>query len=366
MLRRAARESAELRRRHAHRATALHHVFEPDLRLAEERRGEHVERRCAVDLEHRANLQMVLQVAADAGQVGDHRNAMRLRQRRRPDAGKLQDLRRPDGAAAQHHLLRGMRDDHLVAVPHLDAGAALAAIGLLLHDQLGDVCVDPHLEVGSAVANRPQEGLGRVPAPAVLLVDLEVAHTFVAAAVEIAAVRNAGLLCCEREGIEDVPAQPLFFDAPFAAGAVHLVGTEVVVLVLLERRQHVLPAPPIVAGERGPLVVVARLAAHVDHAVDRRRTAQRLAARIAQRAAVEPGIRLGVVEPVGARVADAIQITDRNVNPVVVVLAAGLDQQRALLRLPREPVAHQGAGRAAADDDVVECGVVAQAVCLQV
>jgi hypothetical protein len=80
----------------------------------------------------------------------------------------------------------------------------------------------------------------------------------------------------------------------------------------------------------GPLVVVARLAAHVDHAVDAAAAAQRLAARVAQRAAVQAGVGLGVVEPVGARVADAVQVAHRDVDPVVVVLAAGLDQQHAL------------------------------------
>ena len=96
---RAAREGAELRGRHAHRAAALQQVFEADLRLAEQRGGQHVERRRAVDLVDRADLQVVLQVGADARQVGHHLDAVLLQQVGRADARQLQDLRRADAAA---------------------------------------------------------------------------------------------------------------------------------------------------------------------------------------------------------------------------------------------------------------------------
>jgi hypothetical protein len=139
-----------------------------------------------------------------------------------------------------------------------------------------------------------------------------------------------------------------------AACAVHRVGALVVVFVQLEVRQRVFPAPGHVARQLRPLVVVARLAAHVNHAVDAGAAAQRLAARIAQRPAVQAGVGLGVVEPVGARVADAVQVAHRDVDPVVVVLAARLDQQHALGRVGAQAVGQQAAGRAGADDDVVK------------
>ena len=65
---------------------------------------------------------------------------------------------------------------------------------------------------------RPQEGLGRVPAHAAALVDLEVADAFVVAAVEVVGW-DAGLGAAAGEGVEDVPAQPLPLDPPFAAAA---------------------------------------------------------------------------------------------------------------------------------------------------
>jgi len=97
-----------------------------------------------------------------------------------------------------------------------------------------------------------------------------------------------------------------------------------------------------------------RLAAHVDHAVDAGRAAEHLAARVAQHAAVEARVGLGLVQPVGARVADAVQVAHRDVDPRIAVAPAGLDQQHAMPRIRRQPVGQQAAGRAGADHDEVE------------
>ena len=94
------------------------------------------------------------------------------------------------------------------------------------------------------------------------------------------------------------------------------------VLGLAEIGKHVVPAPTGIAG-LPPAIIVGRLAAHIDHAVDRRAAAQNLAARIVERTTVQPGLRLGLHQPIGARVAHAIEIADGNVDPVVAVAAAG-------------------------------------------
>ena len=122
---------------------------------------------------------------------------------------------------------------------------------------------------------------------------------------------------------------PRRLDPPLAAGAVELVGAPPVVLRALEVGQHVVPGPAGIA-ELAPVVVVGRLAAHVDHAVDRRAAAQHLAARIVQRTSVQAGLGLGLEAPVGARVAHGVEIADRDVDPEVVVAAAGLQQQDAV------------------------------------
>ena len=61
------------------------------------------------------------------------------------------------------------------------------------------------------------------------------------------------------------------------------------VLVAEEVGQHVVPRPAL-AARLAPQVVVARLAAHVDHAVDGGAAAEHAAARIGEAAAVEAGL----------------------------------------------------------------------------
>ncbi len=368
---RAAGEGPQLRRRHAHRAGALQGVLEPDARAAPQVARQRVERGHPVHLEDRADLQVVLQVAAHPRQVVRHGDAVRLQQLSRADARELQQLRRIDGTRAQDHVAGGMRGDHLAAVPHLHARAAAGAVRQALQQKPRGLRAGPHLEIGPAVAGGPQEGLGGVPAPAVLLVDLEIAHALVGAAVEVVGGRNAGLLRGARESVQHVPAQALALHPPFTAAAGGLAAVQLpeclargvgavqapVVLVAAEGRQHGFPAPCIVAGDLRPLLVVPCLPAHVDHAVDAAAAAQGLAARVAQAAAVQPLVRFGLVEPVGARVADAVEVAHGNVDPVVIVLAAGFHEQHAVPRIGAQPVAQQGAGRTAADDDEVERGV---------
>ena len=267
--------------------------------------------------------------------------------------------------------MRGAGCDHLMAVPHLHAGAAAATVRLRLDQESGRLGGGPHLEVGASVAGGAQKGLGGVPAPAIFLVDLEVTHAFVAAAVEIIGGRNTRLLRGLGKSIQYIPAQALLFHAPFARAASALAAVQAfeifihtaglveapVVLVAAEIGQGVVPAPAVVTRQFGPLVVVARLATHVDHAVDAAAAAQRFATRVAQRAAVQPGVGFGVVKPVGAGVADAVEVAHGDMNPVVIVFAAGFNQKHPAAAVGTQAVAKQGAGRAAADDDVVKRGV---------
>ncbi len=199
-----------------------------------------------------------------------------------------------------------------------------------------------------------QERFRCVPANAALLVDVEIADAGVVAAIEIVGGGDAGLLRGLRKRFEDLPLQALLFDAPFAARAVPFVRAAVMVFAASEDRQHRVPRPVRIAGDVRPVVVVFALAAHVDHAVDRRAAAEHAAARIRQRAAVQARLGLCLVEPVGAWIADAVQVSDRHVNPVVVVLAAGFEQQDGHVRVFGEPVREHATGRARADDDVVE------------
>ena len=364
-LRAAACESAQLRGCHAHGAGAVQQVFPANTQLAKARGGQGVERGGIADFVDRANLQMVLQIGADARQVMHHRNAFGMQYIGRANARQLQQLGRVDGPGADNHFFGGSDVLHAVARPHIHAGAAHRAIGLFFGDQAHGLRHGPHLKIGAAIALGAQKGFGGVPAQAVFLVDLKVAHAFVVARVEVGRGGNARLLRRFGERIQDVPTQALLFHAPFAlaavqrskAGILRLAFIEPpVAFVALEGGQHVVPVPGVVAGQVGPLVVVTRLATHVNHAVDAGATAQCFATGVAQAAAIEAGVGLRLVEPVGARVADAVQIPHRDVDPVVVVFAPGLQQQHPHIAVCAQAVAEQGACSAAPNDDVVECG----------
>jgi len=277
-----------------------------------------------------------------------HRDAGRGEDVGTTDPRQLEELRRIDRAGRQDHFVRG---PHLMALsprPIDEAGAAPPIEHQLLHLRIG-----AHREVGAG-RHRPQERLGGIPADAAPLVDLEVAHAEVVAAVEIVGARNAALHAGFDERVQQVPAQSLRLHPPLAARAMELAGAAIVILGTTEQRQHRLPPPAGVAGGLRPPVVVLALPAHIDHAVDRGAAAEHAAARIEELPAVEARLRSRAVAPVGARIADAVEVPDRDVDPVVVVAAARLEQQHPRCGIGREPVREQAAGRSCPHDHVVE------------
>ena len=284
------------------------------------------------------------------------------------DPGALQQRGRPDRSGAQDGLCARQHLEVDLALPerHAHAGASVELEARV--ERLGD----DH-QVAALVATlqeRMQERLRCVPADAPLLIDFEVAATRRVTAVEVARAGNAGLFRGVAKRVEDFPVQTLLLDPPLAAVTVetgalrvqgrglvtpfdHLRVERPVVLALAEKRQDVVPTPSGVAGG-GPVVVGVPMAAHVDHAVDRRRAAENLAARIDQATAVEAGLGLGAKAPVGARIVDAVEIADRDVDPCVIVHAAGLDHEHREARVGGQAVRENAPGGARADDDVVE------------
>ncbi len=170
--------------------------------------------------------------------------------------------------------------------------------------------------------------------------------------IEVGDLRNADLDPGLAHGVEDRPGDARPLDPPFAARAMQLARAPVMVLLAEEVGQHVVPAP---AGkaELAPAVIIGRLAAHIDHGVDGRRAADHPAARIGDRAAAQIGLGRGLEHPVGARIADRVEIADRNMEPDPVVAAAGLDDQHAVAGIAAQPIGEHAAGRAGADDDEI-------------
>ena len=142
-------------------------------------------------------------------------------------------------------------------------------------------------------------------------------------------------------------------DRERAADAVQLVGAALLILGAPEIRQHVGESPAGIA-ELPPVIVILVLAADIEQPVDRARSAQDLAARLDDPAIVQLGFRFRLVEPVDLGIIEQLAEAERNMNPHIAVVAAGLEQQHAMPARRGQPIGKHAAGRAGADDDVVE------------
>ncbi len=252
-------------------------------------------------------------------------------------------------------IYRTGRQQHFATCQNLIAAVAAGVF---------DPCCAPALEdhalrqgVGDnpqirAVHRRTQEGLCRIPAPSAVLVDLEKTGTLVAAGIEINCRHIAEFLRALLKSLEDVPGQSLFRDFPFSAGPVQVRSAGMMILGFQEMGQHVVPAPTGVA-HLAPVVVIRGLAPHVDHSVDRTAAAQNLAARIDKTAPVQARFARGFHHPVDTGIADAIEVSDRYMDPVVIVISARLQQQNPRFRILGQAVRQNTTRGSTADDHIV-------------
>src|SRR4029077_6775120 len=115
--------------------------------------------------------------------------------------------------------------------------------------------------------------------------------------------------------------------------------------------QHAVPTPAD-AALGCPIVEVLRLAAHVNHAVDRCCAAEDLSSRLKEPPIVEVRLGLARVAPVQAWIGVELRIAERDVNPWAPSRAARLQQQDGLVGLS-ETTGDGAAGRACSDDNIV-------------
>ena len=291
---------------------------------------------------------MVLQVGADAGDVEQRADAGRLQVIGRSHARQHQQLRRVHRAAAQDDL-------HLCAcdlVAAVDDVAHAHRVVLVEDDALDQRAGDDVHVVLVALDRGPQVGAGGAPALLALLRHLVLADAFLHGAVEVGEALVAGLLGGLHERLADLGRVGLVGDVQRPAGAVERVGAALVVLGLLEERQHVLVAPALVA-ELAPVVVVPGVAAHIEHGVDRRRAAERLAARPVHAPVVAMDLRHGLVAPVVGRLFAEAGEARRHLQQEGRIGRAGLEDQDAQPVVLAQAIGDRAAGRAGADDDVV-------------
>ncbi|EJT83368.1 hypothetical protein PPS11_36020 [Pseudomonas putida S11] len=74
----------------------------------------------------------------------------------------------------------------------------------------------------------------------------------------------------------------------------------------------------------------------------------------AQRTTAQGGLRLGLEAPVGARVADAIEVTDGDMDPGIVVAPTRFQQQHSAGRIGGQTIGQQATGGTGTYDHVVE------------
>ena len=160
-------------------------------------------------------------------------------------------------------------------------------------------------------------GPRRAPAPPVGGRRLVVADTLLAGAVKIGVGRDAGL---DRGGDHRVAERRAHRvrHVQRPADAVEIVGAALLVLGLLEERQHRIPVPALTSALT-PVVVIGRRAAHIDHAVDRAGAAQHLAARLVEGAVVELLLGLALEHPVDPRVGERLRVAERDMDPRIAV-----------------------------------------------
>ena len=239
------------------------------------------------------DLEVILQVLADAWQVLDDVDSVLAQQLLVTDTRDLQQLRGVDGTSGKNDLVSEYAvDAALPLVFHAD--------GLLAFEEdLGGKRAGTHLEV-LAVQVRVQVSARCRPALAVLDVAVERREAFLAVTVDVVGQVVAGFLDGLKQSLEQRAGGGAAGEvqrAVMAAARIVVLGCGGV-LHAVEVRQAVGKVPVLHAGVLGPLLIIHRVAALVDHAVDGRGTAEQLAARVVDASVIHLWLRLGLVLPV--------------------------------------------------------------------
>ena len=204
-----------------------------------------------------------------------------------------------------------------------------------------------------AFARGMQKSIGSRRTPAAARVDLIIAYPFRLTAIEVAAGRVAQSLSGfdkasahrmrKRRNVSDMlrPAAPVMRAVP-----VEIFG-------LFEVRQDVVPAPAFIA-HRLPVVKITRLTAHIDHGVDRARTADNLAARPITPPSSQRLNRFGIVHPVDPLIEKRAAVTNGHLNPDRPVASARFKQQHGIFAALGQPIGQHATRRASADNDIVK------------
>ncbi len=289
-------------------------------------------------------VDMILQVAADGGAIDQHRDIQRIEMAARPDAREHQDLRGIERACREDDA--APRENRLAAAALADRDARYPAT---LDHQLLDQGAGADIEVG-LVADRLDIGAAGRPALSRALRHLVEPEARLFLSVEILRLGHLQRGGALHESATGIIGPVLVGYEQRPAFAVVFVRSALVRLAFLEPRQHIFVGPAI-AAHRGPIVVVPRIPANIDHRVDRGGSTQPLAARLKTDASVQALLRHGFVAVVG-RIAEEGHHS-RGLDAEIVVAPARLDQADTALPADGQPPGHRAACASAPDYDVV-------------
>ena len=264
----------------------------------------------------------------------------------RTDPRQHQELRRVEHAAGQQHLASDERPMEPAAARVLDADRARSVEDDPRRERvrLDHEVVPPH--------RRAQERHGRAAAPAVLDGPLAEPEAFLLLAVVVRGERPVRLARGVEPAVEQRIAIARGDDGERAVAAPPGVRAVLPALAALEVGED-RGVRPAAAAVLRPAVVVAAVAAHVGHDVDRRAAAEHLAAHRLDPAVVQPGLGLRVVAPVEHPMLPDLAEPDRDVDQGMGIAPAGFEHQHADRGIGGEPVREHAARGAGADDDVV-------------
>ena len=301
----------------------------------------------AAALGHGVDVEMVLEVRADAGQVVDDRHAHLPQMVGRADARQQQQARRADAARGDQHLaLAAQHGGRAAALHDLDADGTAG-----LDDDARDQGAGLDGQV-RAVADGLEVGAGGRGAARVADGDLVVPDALLLRTVEVRIVGDAVFLGRAQEGLADRQRVDRNGHAERAAIAMVLAGEPLIVLGALEVGQDLAIAPAGAALLVGPGVVVGGIAAGVDLGVDRGAAADHLGLGVPEHPVVQMLLRHGRPAPAGDALGHLGE-AGGHVEERVPVGAAGLEQEDLDGGVGAQPVGQHAAGRPGAGDDVV-------------
>ena len=295
-----------------------------------------------------AYRRMILQIGTDPRHFMHHLDAHFGQMIARSHAGQHQDLRRIDCAARQNDLLLGANRVNFAILTVFNAD------GAAVFDQY-PVHMGAHLNVDVRALHRgPQIGDCGALAAAIHGIHLQAGETFLGGTVVIRRFLVTGLFHRVEETVEYRILHIRRADFP------RPVRTTIGIVPVLKRfraleiGQHVIEGP---AGQTllAPAVVIAVIAAHISHHIDRGRTAEHLAARVEQPSVVNIGFGFGFIRPVEPGIVPYFADTKRHVDHEALVPVARFQRQHPVGSVGAQPVGQYTAGRPGAHDDVIDC-----------